>query len=299
MSQFWSLYITIITVVSIIACVWMIRWTSKRLKDEAAQGEVTGHTWDDDLQEYNNPLPRWWLWLFYITIVFSIGYLVVYPGLGNFAGKFGWTQTTQYQEEMQAADREYGPLFAAFAKQEIPALAKDPKAISAGRNLFLNNCATCHGSDGQGAPGFPNLTDNDWLYGGDPQTIKTSILQGRNSIGMPALGAGLPEQQLNSLVDYVRSLSAQPNVNADSAAAGKATYDMLACAGCHGADAKGMVAMGAPNLTDNIWLYGGSVDAIKDILRKGRKGVMPAHTDILGEDKGHLVAAYVYGLSNN
>lgn len=297
MNQFWSLYITILTVTTIVACYWMIRWTTKHRPNEAAQGDVTGHTWDDDLQEYNNPLPRWWLGLFYLTIVFAIVYLIFYPGLGSFEGKFRWTQTAQYDEEMAAADRDYAPLFAAFAKQEIPSLAKDAKAMRAAQNLFLNNCATCHGSDGGGAIGFPNLTDKDWIYGGEPATIQQTILNGRNSIGMPAMAMGMPEPQLNQLVDYVRSLSNQPNINADSAKAGKAMFDTM-CVSCHGADAKGNFAMGAPNLTDNIWLYGGSVDAIKQTLTKGRKGVMPAHRELLGEDKVHLLAAYVYGLSN-
>ncbi len=297
MSQFWSLYITIITIAVIAACYWIIRWTTKNRPNEAAEGDVTGHTWDDDLQEYNNPLPRWWLWLFYLTIVYAIVYLIFYPGLGSFEGKFRWTQTGQYQEEMAAADRDYAPLFAAFAKQEIPSLAKDAKAMRAAQNLFLNNCATCHGSDGGGAPGFPNLTDNDWIFGGEPAAIQQTILNGRNSIGMPAMAMGMPEPQLNQLVDYVRSLSNQPNINADSAGAGKALFASM-CVSCHGADGKGNVAMGAPNLTDNIWLYGGSVETIKQTLTKGRKGVMPAHRDLLGEDKVHLLAAYVYGLSN-
>lgn len=297
MSQFWSMYVIILTIVTIVACVWMIRWTSKRRSDEAAQGEVTGHTWDDNLQEYNNPLPRWWLWLFYITIIFAIVYMVFYPGLGNFEGKFKWTQDSQYKAEMEAADREYAPLFAAFAKQDIPALANDAKAMRAGKNLFINNCATCHGSDGGGAVGFPNLTDNDWIYGGDPVVIQETISKGRTSIGMPAMAMGMPEAQLTQLVDYVRSLSSQPNVNAESAKAGKVMFDAM-CVSCHGTDGKGMTAMGAPNLTDNIWLYGGSVDAIKETLTKGRKGVMPAHGPILGEDKVHLLAAYVYSLSH-
>jgi cytochrome c oxidase cbb3-type subunit 3 len=297
MSQFWSLYITLITVATIAACYWMIRWTTKHRPNEAAQGDVTGHTWDDNLQEYNNPLPRWWLYLFYLTIVFAIVYLILYPGLGNFAGKFAWTQNGQYQAEMAAADRDYAPLFAAFAKQDIPSLAKDTKAMRAAQNLFLNNCASCHGSDGGGAPGFPNLTDTDWIYGGEPAAIQQTILDGRNSIGMPAMAMGMPEPQLNQLVDYVRSLSNQANVNADNAKAGKTLFDTM-CVSCHGADGKGMLALGAPNLADNIWLYGGSVESIKETLTKGRKGVMPAHRELLGEDKAHLLAAYVYGFSN-
>jgi len=297
MSPFWSMYVTILTLFTIGACYWMIRWTTKKRSDEAAQGHVTGHTWDDDLQEYNNPLPRWWLGLFYITIFFALGYLMFYPGLGNVEGRFAWTQVNQYEQEMQEADRTYGPIFAAFAKQDMVALAKDPKAMTAGRNLFLNNCATCHGSDAQGAPGFPNLADKDWIYGGEAQTIKDSILKGRVSVGMPAMGMGMTEVTLNALVDYVLSLSGQP-VNAQSAKAGKVIFDGM-CVACHGPEGKGMQALGAPNLTDNIWLYGGTPAVIKETLLKGRKGIMPAHADILGDDKAHLIAAYVYGLSVN
>jgi len=296
MSSNWSLYIIIITVVNVLAIFWIIRWTTKKRPGEVTQGDVTGHKWDDDLQEYNNPLPRWWLWLFYITIVFTAIYLALYPGLGNIAGKFGWSQSTQYEAEMAQAREKYGPIFAGYAKQPIEDLAKDAKAMASGQRLFLNYCATCHGSDAGGAIGFPNLTDNNWLYGGEPAQIKTSILDGRNGV-MPPMGAGLPPEKLDAITAYVLSLSGR---EADPAKveAGKPLYTELTCVGCHGPDGKGNSTAGFPNLTDDVWLYGGSPGQIKETLTKGRFGKMPAHREFLGEEKAHLLTAYVYSLSN-
>jgi len=294
MSTFWSWYVAVITVANIVACYWLIKWASRRRSGEAAEGDVTGHTWDGNLQEYNNPLPNWWLWLFYITIVFGLVYLALYPGLGNYKGVLKWTSTGQYQDEMAAAKQTYGPIFAAYAKTNIPALAKDAKAMEAGQRLFLTYCATCHGSDAGGARGFPNLTDNDWLWGGDPKSIQTTILNGRNGI-MPS-HAHLGEQAIDNVAAYVMSLSGR---EADPAkvSAGQKVFAQN-CAVCHGPDGKGQTIMGAPNLTDNIWLYGGSPGVIKQTITNGRSGKMPAHKDFLGEDKVHLLAAYVYSLSH-
>jgi cytochrome c oxidase cbb3-type subunit 3 len=296
MSTNWSLYIIILTVVNVLAIFWVIRWTTKKRPGEATQGDVTGHTWDGDLQEYNNPLPRWWLWLFYITIVFTGIYLALYPGLGNIAGKWGWTQTGQYESEMAVASEKYGPIFTGYAKQPIEQLAKDDQAMASGQRLFLNYCATCHGSDAGGAIGFPNLTDNDWLYGGEPAQIKMSILDGRNGV-MPPMGAGLPPEKLDAITAYVLNLSGREAEPA-MVEAGKVLYTELTCIGCHGPDGKGNSAAGFPNLTDNVWLYGGSPGQIKETLTKGRFGKMPAHREFLGEEKAHLLAAYVYSLSN-
>lgn len=295
MSTGLSLFVIIFTLANIIACYLLIRWSSKPKQGEAAEGEVTGHTWDGDLQEYNNPLPRWWLWLFYITIIFSLCYLVLYPGAGNFKGILGWSQEQRYADEIKQADMTYGPIFAAYSKQPIPALTKDRKAMQAGQRLFLTYCATCHGSDAGGAKGFPSLKDKDWLYGGTPEAIKASILNGRRGI-MPPMGAALGSGGTEEVVAYVLSLSgrkADPNF----AEAGKIRFQTL-CASCHQADAKGNLAMGAPNLTDNIWLHGRSKNAITETITKGRGGEMPPHKDFLGEDKSHLLAAYVYSLSN-
>jgi len=295
MSSFWSGYIAFISIANILACYWLIKWASKPHADEAAQGDVTGHKWDGDLEEYNNPLPRWWLWLFYFTIVFSLVYLALYPGLGNYKGTLGWSQTGQYDEEMQHAKNTYDPIFAEFAKKDIPTLATDSNATKVGQRLFLNYCATCHASDAGGARGFPNLADNDWLWGGDAANIKTTILDGR--IGaMPPWEAAIGKQGVKDVTQYVMSLSGRKH-DAAMAKAGKTQFDMM-CVACHGADGKGNKALGAPDLTDNVWLYGGSAGVIAQTIAKGRTGVMPAHRDFLGEDKVHLLSAYIYSLRN-
>ncbi len=296
MSSFWSWYVTILTVGNILACYWLIRWAGKRRAGEAAEGDVTGHTWDDNLQEYNNPLPRWWLWLFYITIVFGLVYLALYPGLGNYPGLLGWSQTHQYEEELARAEAKFGPIFAAWAARPIPELARDAEAMRAGQRLFLNYCATCHGSAATGAVGFPDLTDDDWLWGGDPDTIKASILDGRRG-QMPPMAAALgDEAAVEAVAHYVLSLSGAPH-DAAKAAAGQAKFAV--CAACHGPDGKGNPALGAPDLTDGVWLHspGPSVEAVVAAIKNGRSGHMPAHRDFLGEDKVHLLAAYVYSLS--
>ncbi len=294
MSSFWSWYISIITLGLIAACYWLIQWTSKRRSGESATGEVTGHVWDEDLQEYNNPLPRWWLWLFYITIIFGLIYLALYPGLGNYKGLLGWTEKGQYEQEMAKAKAEYGPLFAKYEAQPIPALLGEPKALQIGQSLFLNYCASCHGSDAHGGPGFPNLADNDWLHGGTPEAIQKTILDGRTGV-MPPWGSVLGEAGVNEVANYVLSLSGR-QVDTKLAEAGKPKFAMY-CAACHGADGKGNTTIGAPNLTDSTWLYGGSLGTVKKSIADGRQGHMPAWRDFLGEAKVHLLAAYVYSLS--
>jgi cytochrome c oxidase cbb3-type subunit 3 len=294
-SDFWNWWIIGLTLANIFGCWWLISWSSKKRPGEAAVGDVTGHKWDENLEEYNNPLPRWWLWLFYITLVFALGYLTLYPGLGKVRGVLGWTQQNQYQEEMAAAEKTYGPLFAKYAATPIPQLINDPSAVKVGQRLFVNYCASCHGSDAGGGPGFPNLSDQDWLYGGDPATIQASILDGRNG-AMPAWQAVLNDKGVDEVANYVLQLGGR-DADATKAEAGKqlfATY----CAACHGADGKGNQALGAPNLTDDIWLYGGSPGVIRQTIANGRNGRMPAHRDFLGEDKVHLLAAYIYSLSN-
>ncbi len=295
MSNFLHWFVIIISVGSFLGCVWLIWWSSRPRKGEAAMGEETGHVWDGDLAEYNNPLPRWWLWLFYISIVVGLGYMVFYPALGNFAGSGNWTQLKQYEEEMQRADEKYGAIFSEYAKQPIEKLAADTTAMKTGQRLFINNCSTCHGSDAGGAIGFPSLKDRDWLYGSSPEIIKTSILGGRNG-NMPPMAAALGgEQGVDEVAHYVMSLSGAP-ADTDKARAGKSKF--VVCAGCHGLEGKGNQAIGAPNLTDDIWLYRGSIGAIKKAINEGRVGVMPAQKDILGDQKVHLIAAYVYSLSN-
>jgi len=295
MSSFWSNYVVILTVLNVLGCLWLIKWASKKRKGEAKEGDVTGHVWDDNLEELNNPMPRWWLWLFYITIIFTLIYVLLYPAMGNMKGSFNWTQVGQYEEEVAMANKQYGPLFAKYAATPINELANDKRATEIGQRLFLNYCATCHGSNAKGASGFPNLTDNDWLYGGTPAAIKTSILSGRSGV-MPAMGAALGgDAGVEEVTQYVLSLSGR-KADAAKAKAGKAKFAMM-CAACHQASGKGNVALGAANLTDNIWLYGASTGAIKKTINNGRIGQMPAHKNFLGEDKVHLLAAYVYGLS--
>jgi len=292
-SGFWNWYIIIPTVAGIIACFVLIRWLSAAISPEE-QGKEMDHVWDEDLVELNNPLPRWWLNMFYITLFFGIGYLVLYPGLGTFAGVLGWTSTGQYEREMDLADGKYGPLFEKYRDMDIVAVADDEQARRMGERLFVNYCATCHGSDARGAPGFPNLRDNDWLYGGDPAVIEQTILDGRNGV-MPAWEAALGGAEgVNDMTEYVLSISGR-KADPVAAARGKEKYAQL-CVACHAADGTGNHALGAPNLTDGIWLYRKSRLSIQESIAKGRNGVMPPHREFLGEDKSHLLAAYVYSL---
>lgn len=291
MSSFWSWFIIILTVVNILACFWLINWTSKKSPGEE---DTTGHVWDADLAEYNNPLPRWWLWLFYLTIVFAIAYLILYPGLGNFSGTLGWSQEGQYEMEVAQSEERYAPLYQRYAATPIAELAEDPDALRTGHNLYVNNCAQCHGSDARGAIGFPNLTDGEWLYGGDPDTIKMSIINGRNGV-MPPWGPALGADGVKQVTEYVLGLSGQEH-DAALAAEGQQKFAMF-CVACHGADGKGMAVLGAPNLTNNIWLHGGTRESIANIVENGLNNMMPPQGGILGEDRAHVVAAYVYSLS--
>ncbi len=293
MSGFWHWWVIVLTLGNIAACYWLIKWTAKTRPGEVAAGDVTGHSWDG-LEEYNNPLPNWWLWLFYLTLVFGIVYLILYPGLGNFKGVLGWTEVKEWQQEVEAAEAKYGPIFQKYAGQDIAAIAKDPEALEIGGRLFANYCAQCHGSDAQGGGGFPNLTDNDWLYGGSPEAIEQTILNGRQG-NMPAWGPQLGEDGVKQVTAYVLSLSGR-KVDPALASAGKEKYQTF-CSGCHGADGKGNQALGAPNLTDKVWLYGGSRGSVEKTIREGRAGRMPAFKDFLGKDKVHLLAGYVYSLS--
>ncbi len=301
-SSFWEFYVGIITVASIVACAVLLQTMSSR-RVAGSTTQTTGHTWDEDLGEYNNPLPRWWIWLFYITIVFGLAYLFLYPGLGSYAGSYKWTSTGEYEAEVKEANSQYGPLFEKYAAQDLKQLAADPQARAIGQKLFLNHCAQCHGSDAAGGKGFPNLTDDDWLYGGAPETIKTSIMNGRNGV-MPPLGAVLGDGGAKDTANYVLSLSGSPH-DSIRAGRGKEKFSTI-CTACHGPEGKGNQTLGAPNLTDNIWLYGSSEANIVETITKGRgtntmtpgASVMPAHKDFLGEAKVHILAAYVYSLSN-
>ncbi|HVC10073.1 MAG TPA: cytochrome-c oxidase, cbb3-type subunit III [Burkholderiales bacterium] len=293
-SSFWDFYIAVIVIVSIVACGVFLKMQSVR-KVAGSQTQTTGHAWDEDLGEYNNPLPRWWMWLFYITIAFGLLYLVLYPGLGSYKGLLGWTEVKQYQDEERRAAVQYGPIYDKFAQLEIVALVSNPDALAIGQKLFLNNCAQCHASDGGGTRGFPNLTDNDWLYGGAPATIEATITNGRGGV-MPAWGPILGDDKVKDVAQYVMSLSGMAH-DSIRAARGRDVFKQN-CVACHGADGKGNQQIGAPNLTDSTWLYGGSEQTIIETITKGRNGHMPTWKEILTPAQIHLVAAYVYSLSH-
>jgi cytochrome c oxidase cbb3-type subunit III len=298
-SGFWPIYISVLTLVSIIGTWVFLKSQTTRKLTPGEKPELMEHTWDGDLQDLNNPLPRWWLGLFYGTLVFALVYLVLWPGLGNYAGVLGWTSKGEYEAEVKAAEAKFQPIYAGFMQQDIATVAADPNAHAIGKNLFLTYCSQCHGSDAAGATGFPNLTDGDWLYGGDPDAIKESIAAGRNGI-MPAMGEVLGEDGTKEVAHYVLSIAGRDH-DAALAAAGQPKYEEN-CAACHMPDGTGMQAMGAPNLTDKVWLYGGSEGAIIESIAKGRAGVMPGTDQTLGttsnkEAKLHLLSAYVYSLS--
>ena len=292
-SGFWDIYISGLTIVSILACAVLLKMQSARVVS-GGKAETTGHTWDEDLGEYNNPLPQWWMWLFYITIVFGLVYLYLYPGLGSYAGSLKWTQVGQLAEENAAAEKEFGPLYQKFAGLEVKALAADPGARAVGQKLFLNNCAQCHASDAGGSRGFPNLTDKDWLYGGEPDIIKASITDGRNGV-MPPMGPMLGAEKTKDVAHYVMSLSGMANDSLRTGR-GKETF-ATTCAACHGPEGKGNQQLGAPNLTDKTWLYGSGEQTIIETITLGRTNQMPAHKALLSEAKIHLLAGYVYSLS--
>ena len=292
----WSWGIAIITVISIVVLiVFTVKLKGRKLSQDE-QAESMGHVWDEGLHELNNPLPAWWVNLFLITLVWGLAYLFLYPGLGSFAGYLGWTQENQYQSEMAEAQAAYGPIFDKYSGQDLLTVAANPGALAIGRSLFSTYCTTCHGSDARGARGYPNLTDNDWLYGGSPEKIEETILNGRNGIMVPWEPV-LGNEGVFNVVEYVRTLSGH---KADKQVAAKGREIFTAnCAVCHGADGKGNQLLGAPNLTDNIWLFGGSQSSLIETVSKGRTGHMPAHKQFLGEAKVHLLAAYVYSLSKH
>ncbi len=293
-SSFWTFFISTGTLGGIAWLVYLLISNSKTIAVQTGEKvKSTGHEWDG-IEELNTPLPFWWVAMFYITIAFGLGYLVLYPGLGTAKGVLGWSSAGAHSEEVKIAKEQYEPLYKEYASIPIPELSKNENAIRTGGRLFANNCAVCHGSDAKGARGFPNLTDNDWLYGGSPEQIKTTILAGRNG-SMPAWHATLGDAGVKNVASYILSLSGR-EVPADEVTEGKKTFTTI-CAACHQPDGKGMTALGAPNLTDNIWLYGSTRAVIEQSIANGRRGVMPAHKDLLGEEKVHILAAYVYGLS--
>lgn len=291
----WSLYIALVTIVSIVACAVLLQSMSSRPPKAKAEIDTTGHTWDGDLTEWNNPLPLWWMWLFYLTILFSVGYLVLYPGLGSYQGYFGWSSGGQYRQEQAQADKVYKPIFEKYAQLDVKTVALDPEARQIGQRLFLSYCAQCHGSDAGGSRGFPSLRDRDWIYGGEPEAIRASITEGRTGRMPPMAQALGGAEDVRDVAHYVLKLAGRTSDNL-RAFRGKIKFDAT-CAACHGPEGKGNPALGAPNLSDEVWLHGSSEASIVETITKGRTSTMPGHGRFLDADKIHLLTAYIYGLS--
>ena len=288
----WAWYVAGLTILSLLFCVFILVVASRR--KVMANDNTTGHVWDEDLREMNNPLPRWWMWLFVITVVFAALYLTLYPGLGIHPGTFKWTSTGQWEAEQAKAHSAMAPVYARFKTLSAADLAKDPAAMGIGERLFVNNCAQCHGSDAHGSKGFPNLTDSDWLGGSGPEYIAKTVASGRTGMMPPmAAAVGTPEDVKN-VANYVLSLSGSAHNNL-AAELGKPKFS--ACAACHGADGKGNQALGAPNLTDKVWLHGWGEDAVINIVNAGKVNVMPAFEKRLSAEQIQVLAAYVWSLS--
>lgn len=297
-NSFWSIYIAIISAAGVFGCLLLLILTARK-KVESAEDNTTGHVWDGDLRELNNPMPRWWMWLFVGTIVFAVFYLIAYPGMGSFGGQFKWSQVGAYEEEVREAEEALEPMYARFSSMSAEDIAQDPAAMAIGANLFQNNCAQCHSSDARGSKSFPNLTDNDWLWGGSPEKIHETITNGRMGVMPPqAEAVGTPDDVRN-LAHYVLSLSGSPH-DAARAAQGKSKF--VVCSACHGADGKGMQALGAPNLTDDIWLHGWGEAAVMDMINNGKMNVMPpqakANGGKLTTAQVDVLTAYIWSLSN-
>lgn len=295
-SSFWPMFITVIALGGIFGCA-IVLWLTSKIKVVSASGDNTsGHVWDEDIREMNNTLPRWWVGMFIITIVFSLFYLAAYPGLGGFAGKLGWTQNNQYDKEVATANKALEPLYAKFAALSVEDLAKNPEAQAIGERLFMNNCAQCHGSDARGSRGFPNLTDNDWIHGGSPEKIHETLVNGRIGMMPPMAAAVGTAEDVKNVANYVLSLSGSIS---DSGRAGLGKEKFAVCGACHGADGKGNQDIGAPNLTDNIWLHGAGEAAIIKRVNEGKVNQMPAWKDKFTPEQIRVLTAYVWGFSNN
>jgi cytochrome c oxidase cbb3-type subunit 3 len=295
MPTFWHIYIAAGTLLTIFFCGWLIAWSAKQGPQNKSDEETVGHVWDGDLEEWNNPLPRWWLYLFFITIFWGLGYLVAFPGLGGFKGLIGWSSTGQYEQEIAAARERYEPIYAEYAAMDWDALVRHPEARQLGASLYASYCTTCHGSDARGAKGFPNLADDNWQWGSSEQQMIATITNGRVAV-MPVLTPALGgDEGVRNMVNYVRSLSGL--VEADAAAKAMQPMFTALCSACHMPDGSGNPALGAPNLTDDVWLYGSSAEDVEYTLRNGRNGVMPAQKTLLGDDRIRILAAYVRSLS--
>ena len=296
MPAFWHWFVVAGTILFIVWCIWLISWSAKQGPKNISDQDLVGHKWDGDLEEWNNPAPKWWLYLYFITVFWGIAYLAAMPGLGTYKGLLGWTSAGQYEAEMQHAAATYEPIYEQFAAMEFAELARNEEALALGRSLFASYCTTCHGSDARGATGYPNLTDDDWQWGNTEQDLVNTLTNGRTA-AMPVLAPALGgDEGVDNMVQYVKSLS-----GGEMNAAAQAAQPLFAamCSACHGMDGKGNKILGAPNLTDDIWLYGGSDAAIRETIVRGRNGMMPAHGDLLGPNRTKILAAYVVSLSQD
>jgi len=291
MTSFWSGWVIVLTAATLVLTTWVL--VANRKREQRDTERTTGHVYDG-IEEFDNPLPAWWFWMFALTIVWGVGYLIVYPGMGNFPGVLGWTQVNQHDRQVAAADEQYRAMRDRYLALSVEEIADDPAVRKMGARMFGNNCAQCHGGDGRGSYGFPNLTDNDWIYGGTPDVIKATLVNGRQA-AMPAWDSILGSKGITEVTQYLLLLNGR---TADTAQASEGEKHFASyCAACHGADGTGNPMLGSPNLTNGIWLYGGSPEQIAHTLRVGRNGVMPAFADTLSEDKIHILTAYVYGLN--
>jgi len=289
----WSLWVAGITITGLVWCLWLLLVASKR---KVIPGDdTTGHVWDVDLKELNNPLPRWWMGLFVITVLFAGGYLLLYPGLGSAKGSLGWSSTGQYEAEQKKAGDAMAAVYAKYVAMPVEQLAKEAPAMAIGQRLFINNCAACHGSDARGSKGFPNLTDGDWLHGGSHEKIVETITNGRQGMMPPMAAAVGTSEDVRNVANYVLSLSGSPH-NSIAAQLGKPKF--AACAACHGPDGKGNQAIGAPNLTDKVWLHGWGEDAIVAMVNNGKTNIMPAQAARLSKEQIYVLGAYIWSLSN-
>lgn len=293
-NNFWSVYVAAITLIGILGCLLLLIVVARKKVDSSGDN-TTGHVWDEDLRELNNPMPKWWMGLFAITVIFGLGYLAAYPGLGAFGGKLDWSQTGAYDKEMAKAKADLEPMYAKFTSMPTEEMANDPQAMAIGERLFMNNCAQCHGSDARGSKGFPNLADGDWLHGGTPDKIKETITNGRIGMMPPMAAAVGSAEDVRNVANYVLSLSGSPH-DAVKASQGKSKF--VACAACHGMDGKGNQALGAPNLTDDVWLHGWGEAAIVNMVNNGKHNEMPAQKEKLTEAQIAVLASYVWSLSH-
>ncbi|MCB4365800.1 cytochrome-c oxidase, cbb3-type subunit III [Hydrogenophaga taeniospiralis] len=293
-SDFWHLYVGGLTLVSIIACLILL-WISGTTKANTHADNTTGHVWDGDLAEMNNPLPRWWVYLFIITVLFALAYGALYPMFGKFQGVLGWSSQGQHTSEVAKVEAAIAPIYAKFNGMTPEQIAGDAQAMAIGERLFMNYCAQCHGSDARGAKGFPNLTDGDWLGGGDHAIIKKTIAQGRIGVMPPMAAAVGSAEDVRNVANYVLSLSGSPH---DSVRASQGKEKFAACAACHGMDGKGMAAVGAANLTDGTWLHGWGEEAIIRAVNNGFTNQMPGQSALLNEAQINVLASYVWGMSN-